>query len=135
MADRHRAPRQEVISIVRTDGYGTTRYIHRLACGHHDIRRRPAPAPRLGCVSCANDLRRAEQAATVAALLPATEVPLVSVEASLAIEASRLRAGLARLLRVDLESVSVESSEAEILGAYVWLPASSLRELREQLLN
>lgn len=135
MGERHRAPRQEVTSIVRTDGYGTTRYLHRLVCGHTEVRRRPAPAPRLGCAQCARELRQADLTAAVEASLPSVEAPLVSVEASMAIEAFRLRAGLARLLLVDLEDVSMASSETEITGAYVWVSASSLRSLRDRLLS
>jgi len=58
-----------------------------------------------------------------------------SVQAFMDVEAARLRAGLARLLQVDLEDVTIDSSSTAIRGAYIWVSAASLDSLRERLLS
>jgi hypothetical protein len=133
---RHQAPRREVIDIVRSGGYGTTRYHHRLACGHTEIRRRPAPATTLGCERCALDVLVERRTSEALAALPPTEaVSLVSVEASVEVDAARLRAGLAALLKVDLDDVVMHTTTTSITGASVWISAAALNVIRDRLLG
>jgi hypothetical protein len=136
MSVRHSAPRRQVVFITRTEGYGNTRYFHQLECGHLDCRRRPARATTIGCPRCAEDERYAALTAEINASLPATEGEVgYSVQAFMDVEAARLRAGLARLLQVDLEDVTIDSSSTAIRGAYIWVSAASLDSLRERLLS
>lgn len=123
--------------MVRTAGYGTTRYYHHLDCGHIEVRRRPAPAPTIGCLRCGEDV---ELQRLLTDLEDAPEIPeLVSMEASIEIEVARLRAGLASLLSVDVEDVSMQvsadGSTTRLQGAYVWVSADSLKALRPKLLG
>lgn len=118
-------------------GYGTTRYHHTLECGHTEVRRRPASAPTLGCLRCA-ETARLEQMLVDLADTPDTP-DLVSVDASIEVEIARLRAGLAGMLLIDLDDVSmqvsVDGSTTRLQGAYVWVSADSLKALRPKLLG
>lgn len=46
------APRREVLRIIREGAYPHIRWLHVLECGHTAVRKRKAPASRIGCLVC-----------------------------------------------------------------------------------
>jgi hypothetical protein len=136
VSTRNRAPRRQLLDVIKTTGYGTTRYHHLLDCGHTEIRRRHAPAPTVACMTCAqNQAAQHATAVAVAALPDHTSTELVSDEASTHVDAARLRAGLAALLRIDLDDVIMHTNPTSIVGASVWITANALDNLRDVLLT
>lgn len=71
----------------------------------------------------------------MAALEPEMATVEYDVISSTQVEAARIRAGLARMLHVDLEDVRVDSTDTDVLGAFVWVSASSLALLRDRILG
>lgn len=100
MASRKQAPRREVLEVERRGDWGAVRYVHKLTCGHSEVRKRPAPASHVACLMCLQESKR-----------PAprgddwqVEVdPFATAEA----EAARIRATLAARVGVPNEAVSV----------------------------
>lgn len=131
MPARHRAPRRSIVKVERTSGYGKTRYHHHLDCGHTVVARRPSPNPTVGCVACI-------EAERLAAILSEPDRPLVDLDASVDIDAARLRAGLAKLLACDLEDVRIDigygPAGPRMSGVSIYLSVDSLEALRPRLL-
>ena len=46
------APQRGVIEIVRTGEWSKVQYIHRLECGHTEVRKRAAATSKIACLSC-----------------------------------------------------------------------------------
>jgi hypothetical protein len=131
MAERRAAPRREVTGIERIGAWGEVRYRHQLTCGHVEIRKRPAPAPSIGCVACAAESKARVLDEALTTRLP--EVGLLdddwSTMADLETDLARTRAGLAARFGIEAEAVDVVATEAGLAYATVFLDAGTIRRL------
>lgn len=95
----------------REGRHGSVVYRHFLACGHSEVRKRVAPAKKVGCTSCQSP----------------------DFDATDVINMERLRLGVAARLKIEPDDVrlSVDTSGAasKLLGAYVFLTADDVVRL------
>lgn len=121
MSERNQAPRRLILSSTKTTGYGTTRHVYRLECGHTLRLKREAPRPAVGCTECLRDSR-------VEAMIEQLDVePLEPF--SLEEGVRRLRAQLAGHFGVPQEMVQVQFDGRTIGGASVWLDMGTIHDL------
>lgn len=59
----------------------------------------------------------------------------MSPEATIEVQAARLKAGLAALLNVDLEDVVMYTTSSTVTGASVWISELSLHAIQDRLLG
>ncbi len=104
------APRRPILDVERHGDWGDVTYLHHLACGHTETRKRRSPADVLACSGC---LTAAEFAAGV---LPSTppppprlpvDAPYLDEDAALETEGARVRAALANRFGVEPDAVDV----------------------------
>lgn len=50
--NRKSAPQKAVLEIVKTGEWSKVQYIHKLECGHMEVRKRAASTKKLSCLSC-----------------------------------------------------------------------------------
>jgi hypothetical protein len=107
------APQHEVIEIIKHGSWGRVEYIHKLKCGHAEVRKRVASTPRLACVSC---VKAAEATHMLSELAKPPSVYLDSSEihdeiaadiASTEQDIARLRADIASKLGVDSDAIDM----------------------------
>lgn len=120
MVSRKQAPRQLVVEVERVGAWGDVTYRHRLACGHVEVRKRPAPADHISCMFCLHERERPAPKTSDAALqwLPETEFVEFDVFSSYETDASRLQASLAAKLGVANNAVNVHVNHA---GVVMWV--------------
>lgn len=130
MGDLHRAPRQKVLAVRHVGGYGSTQWVISLECGHTEKRKRAPKTDHVGCRTCVQDERL-----LIDVLRMPSETPtaVVNPDNQVVLDAARLAARIASLLKVTLEMVDVRISAGdqglEIQGASVWIPKESLSEI------
>lgn len=124
MASRKQAPRREVVEVERRGDWGAVRYVHKLVCGHMEIRKRPAPASHIACLMC---LQESMRPAPRGGDWDRIEVdPFATAEA----EAARIRAALAARVGVPNESVSVMmDSFGRVAYATVFVDGDTARRM------
>lgn len=130
--NRKKAPRREVLEIERVGEWGAVTYRHRLACGHTDVRKRPAPATHISCVLCQFERDTPRQAPVVATQrMPLLdEDDFVDVLASSDADAARVKAGLAARFGVQADAVDVVvDAVGKLSYVLVFLDAATARRL------
>jgi len=138
---RKKAPKRDVIEIVKAGSWGKIEYRHRLSCGHVEVRKRVAPATQMACTWCVvaaekdEDLRRLTTPQPTRQVLVDVADIIDEMNADLAGEesASTVQAGLAASLRVPLDAIDVvlEDEDGELRLSYVvvFLTAADARRL------
>ena len=46
------APQQDVVEVIRSGRWGKVEYIHKLSCGHAEVRKRAASTTKIACEGC-----------------------------------------------------------------------------------
>ena len=113
------APQQEIVEVIRQGSWGRVEYIHKLKCGHAEIRKRAASTPKLACASCV----KAEEATQILVQLakpPAVYVDAADIHDDIAVDIAtkeqdiaRLRASIARRLNIEPDAIDMVISEEE----------------------
>jgi hypothetical protein len=107
------APQHEVVEIIKHGSWGHVEYIHKLKCGHAEVRKRIASTPRLACTSC---VKAAEATHMLSELAKPPSVYLDSSEihdeiaidiASTEQDIARLRAAIALRLGIDSDAIDM----------------------------
>lgn len=113
------APQRNIVEVVKTGNWGKVEYLHRLDCGHTEVRKRHAITPAIACTGCVK-AQIAEKTLVDLAVRPATYVDAADIHDSLAIEIAtteqdigRMRASLAAALGVTVSDVELIVSESE----------------------
>jgi hypothetical protein len=138
---RKKAPKRDVIEIVKAGQWGDLEYRHRLSCGHVEVRKRVAPAKQMACTWCVVAVEKEKDLRTLVAPQPVRQV-LVDVtdiiddqNDDLAAEesASRIQAGLSAALRVPLDAIDVvlgdEDGQLQLAYVVVFLTAKDAARL------
>lgn len=138
---RKKAPKRDVIEIVKAGSWGKIEYRHRLSCGHVEARKRVAPAPQMACTWCVvaeekdQDLRRLTAPQPTRQVIVDVADIIDDMNADLAGEenASVVQAGLAASLKVPLDAIDVvledDGGELRLAYAVVFLTAADARRL------
>lgn len=135
------APQHDVIEIIKTGRWGSYEYIHRLACGHAEIRKRAEKSKKLACEKCvkagaAVDLLASlsQQANTYLDFAEIHDEIAISI-ASVEQDIGRTRAALAKRLGVTPDAVDIVMDETsdvpQIVQAVVYLETSEIGALLE----
>lgn len=135
--NRKSAPRQQVLHIEREGAWGRVEYLHRLACGHTEKRKRPAKTEVMACSWCVVAEEKGRQLASLATGLPDSPAqedyrdPIGSLIAVTEKEVAKLRAEIAGRfdVPVDYVDVAVEDDEGVMSVSYavVIIPASDIQ--------
>lgn len=138
---RKKAPKRDVIEIVKSGQWGAVEYRHRLSCGHVEIRKRVAPASQMACTWCVvaeekeQDLRRLTAPQPTRQVIVEVSDIIDDLNQDLAGEedASIIQAGLAASLRIPADAIDVvledEDGFLRLSYAVVFLTASDARRL------
>lgn len=133
--ERRRAPRRKIVSVEKTGRWGQLSYVHNLACGHNDVRKRAATTDEIACMWCL----RAEEKDKELKKLTAPAVQSVFYDDNLAdqeIRIEKTRAALASRIGVPMEAVDISaediSGELVIRSAIVYLSAKDVARIAEQ---
>ncbi len=107
------APRRQVLEVSRTGDWGEVRYLHRLECGHVEVRRRRSPSENVACSSCMTEGRLRKRVAFIEAIdnLPDDHDQLSYELAVVESNAVRIRAEIAARLGIPLDCVDVLVSD------------------------
>lgn len=120
-----RAPRREVLDILREGDWGEVNYRHRLSCGHTVMKKRASKAIVLACIGClkAKEFSRG--------MVPASREDVDdSVMFALEVTHSKMQTGLAALLGVSVESVDiVVNSNGDIRYGLIFISAADIVRL------
>jgi hypothetical protein len=136
--NKKKAPQKAVVEIVKAGGWGNVTYIHKLECGHTEIRKRHAGSKYIACSGC---VMAKEMEATTKQLAQPVYVetaviydPVAAELASFEQDIGRIRASLAKALGVtvgDVELIVTEKDNGElsVSQAMVFLGPSSIDNL------
>lgn len=136
--NKKKAPQKAVVEIVKAGGWGNVTYLHKLECGHTEIRKRHAGSQYIACSGC---VMAQEMEATTKQLAQPVYVesaviydPVATELASLEQDIGRIRASLAKALDVtvaDVELIVTEKDNGELAvsQAMVFLGPSAIDNL------
>lgn len=120
-----RAPRREVLDILREGDWGEVNYRHRLSCGHTVLKKRASKAIVLACVGCL----KAKEFSRGVMPKPYTETDDSALYAA-EITHSKMQTGLASLLGISAESVDiVVNSNGDVRYGLIFVSASDIVRL------
>ena len=134
------APQRTVVEIVKTGGWGSVEYHHKLDCGHTEVRKRYAPTSVISCTGCVK-AQMAEDTLAQLSVKPAVFVDFADIHDELTTEIAsyeqdiaRTRASLAAAIGVtvaDVELIVTENDDGQlsISQAMVFLGPSSINNL------
>jgi hypothetical protein len=112
--NRKSAPQRLVLEIVKTGEWSKVQYIHRLECGHSEVRKRAAGTQKISCINCVK-AQKAEDilsnlARPVVVAPPIEETWIDGIGEDIAHteqEIGFIRAGIANSLGIPAEAVDV----------------------------
>jgi len=130
--ERRQAPRRKVKSVEKTGSWGKFHYVHHLACGHTETRKRLAPSDEIACVQCLREEQKKEEMRALTRISPIFYGDDNSfIDEELKIE--RTRASLASKFGIPLDAIDVASeyvlSKLIIRGATIYLSALDVDKL------
>lgn len=134
------APQRTVIDVIKTGNWGKVEYLHKLECGHTEVRKRHAGTAAIACTGC---VKAQIAEITLKSLSPAQSVyidsadihdPVATEVATVEQDIGRIRASLASALGVtvsDVELIVTESSlgEPSVTQAMVFLGPSAINNI------
>lgn len=138
--NKKKAPQRAVVEIVKAGGWGNVSYIHKLECGHTEVRKRHAGSKYIACAGCVMAQEMSKTTAEMASARPVFAdtadihdemfAALATVEQDL----GRTRASLASALGVSVSDVELivvddESGNLSISQAMVFLGPSAINNL------
>lgn len=126
--NRKSAPQKAVLEIVKTGEWSKVQYIHKLECGHVEIRKRAASTKKLSCISCVKSDIVGEMLTTLSR--PIVVDPPIEQEwideiaedvAQTEQEIGFIRAGIASSLSLNPDAIDVvmENTEEGLQLSYV----------------
>jgi HrpA-like RNA helicase len=131
---KRQAPKQSIVEIKKTGGWGTTRYEHVLKCGHSEILPRASRAVRIACGWCV----KAKEKNDELKFLSEDSPEILDFDEAMSqheIDLAKAKASLAALLAIPLEAIQLNSSDIagklQIGSAYVFLSARDVRRLTD----
>ena len=138
--NKKKAPQTAVVEIVKSGGWGNVTYIHKLECGHTEVRKRHAGSKYIACSGCVMAQQMEMTTKQMASSLPVYVEPTVIYDpiateiASFEQDIGRIRASLAKALNVtvgDVELIVTENDNGELTvsQAMVFLGPSSIDNL------
>lgn len=138
--NKKKAPQKAVIEIVKSGGWGNVTYIHKLECGHTEVRKRHAGTKYIACSGCVmaqqmeTNTRQMVEAASVYIEPTVIYDPIAAELASFEQDIGRTRASLAKALNVtvaDVELIVTENDNGELTvsQAMVFLGPSAIDNL------
>lgn len=134
------APQRTVVDIIKTGSWGNVEYLHKLDCGHTEIRKRHAPTSVISCTGCVK-AQMAKDTLAQLATKPTVFVDVADIHDSVAAEIAsseqeigRTRASLAAALGVtvaDVELIVTENDNGSLVvsQAMVFLGPSVINNL------
>jgi hypothetical protein len=141
---KKKAPKRDVVEVTKVGQWGQgdgIKYIHRLACGHTEIRKRIAPANQMACTWCVVAEAKEADLRQLVAPRPVQQVfvdvndiidgasdDLISEQ-----DAMRLQGSLASALRIPSDSIDVVLEDIDgtltVSYALVFLSAADAKRL------
>lgn len=134
------APQRAVVDITKTGSWGNVEYLHKLDCGHTEVRKRHAGTKLISCTGCVK-AQMAEETLAQLATKTTIFVDVADIHDELATEIAsyeqdigRTRASLAAALGVtvaDVELIVTESDNGSLTvsQAMVFLGPSAINNL------
>jgi hypothetical protein len=134
------APQQEVIEVIRSGRWGKVEYIHKLSCGHAEVRKRAAATTKIACEGCLKAEMGTQMLVELAGAKPVfadfadIHDEIASHVASYEQDAARTKAALAKKLGVEVSAVNIyidETSEwgGRVVQAVVFLEAWDIERI------
>lgn len=138
--NKKKAPQKAVVEIVKAGGWGNVSYIHKLECGHSEVRKRHAGSKYIACTGCvmAKEMDRAtvEMASARPVYTDAADIhdEIATELATLEQDIGRTRASLASALGISVADVELivaesETGELAVSQAMVFLGPSAINNL------
>jgi hypothetical protein len=138
--NRKKAPQQRILEVIKSGEWSKVQYIHKLECGHIEIRKRAASTDRISCLGCV----RAEEAQNILTELvrptivspPLEDIWTDDIAEDIAHteqEIGFLRAGIANYLEISAEAVDVVMEQTdegiELSYVVVFIDADTARSM------
>ncbi len=139
-SNRKSAPQRSVVEIIKTGEWSKVQYIHKLDCGHKEIRKRAASTKKIACLDCVKAGLAESMLSSLARptiIDPPIEVPWIDDIAEDIAQTEQeigfIRAGLANALAVSPETIDVvmgdEGEGMNLLYVLVYLDPESARRI------
>jgi len=133
------APQQNIIEVIKHGRWGSFEYVHKLSCGHAEIRKRRAKTSKIACEGCVKAkignqlLAELSRSSPVFADLSDIHDEIAASVASYEQNVARTKAALAKKLGVDVGAIDIyvdeTSGSPNIVHAVVFLEAISIERL------
>ena len=133
------APQQEVIEVIRSGRWGKVEYIHKLSCGHAEIRKRAAATTKIACEGCLKAEMGTQMLVELAGAKPVfadfsdIHDEIASSVASYEQDVARTKASLAKKLGVEVGAVDIyvdeTSDSGRVVQAVVFLEAWDIERI------
>jgi hypothetical protein len=133
------APQQEVIEVIRSGRWGKVEYIHKLSCGHAEVRKRAASTAKVACEGCLKAEIGTQMLAELSRPKPVfadfsdIHDEIAASVASYEQDVARTKAALAKKLGVEVGAVDIyvdETSDTpKIVQAVVFLEAFNIERI------
>lgn len=133
------APQQEVIEVIRSGRWGKVEYIHKLSCGHAEVRKRSASTAKIACEGCLKAEMGTQMLAELAGAKPVfadfadIHDEIASYVASYEQDVARTKAALAKKIGVEVSAVDIYVDETsdwgKVVQAVVFLEAWDIERI------
>jgi hypothetical protein len=133
------APQQEIIEVIRSGRWGKVEYIHKLSCGHAEVRKRAAATTKIACEGCLKAEMGTQMLVALSAAKPVfadfsdIHDEIAASVASYEQDIARTKAALAKKLGVEVGAVDIyvdETSDSpKIVQAVVFLEAFNIEKI------
>lgn len=138
--NRKRAPQQRILEIIKAGEWSKVQYLHKLECGHIEVRKRAASTDRIACLGCV----RAGEAQNILTELVRPTIVSPPIEdtwtdsiaediAHTEQEIGFLRAGIASYLGISSEAIDVVMEQTddgiELSYVVIFIDADTARSM------
>lgn len=116
MVNKKSAPQKNVVSIDRQGAWGKVSYLHKLECGHIEVRKRVSSTPKIACTWCVIGEEKGKELRALTIIQPPTleEVwDFYDDSINEEVNVAKLRAGIASAIGCPQDTIEVVSEVDE----------------------
>ena len=134
MINKKSAPQQEVVEVIRSGRWGKVEYIHKLSCGHAEVRKRAAATTKIACEGCLKAEMGTQMLAELAGAKPVfADFADIHDEIASYVASYEQDVALAKKIGVEVSAVNIYVDETsdwgKVVQAVVFLEAWDIERI------